>query len=598
MKIPKYISEGNINASELRTASVPDAINLSSVIGAVEERRVEFEREKEDAFRVFTENEKQRTSFEIDKKYSELSDKIASGGAYAKADKEFSDFYDKTVKSSLGRFGEDQSTASKVKLAYERQGFEYGMRLKSSIKKRAESDAIATAKQREEVYQRDFFNAQTPEEQKLAIQKYSSTISGLEASGIINDGQSRIQDFISNGVSQKAVFTAQTDPVAALEMVEQNKDMLDINKYISLRGSIKSKADNFNRAQELKRIRDLDKNNEPHNGATQEDVDGNELDASRQLESSQITIQEYEKNITETLAATGKVPTSVRNSMATSFSMSVDELTPDIARDIAMQSRIVSNAVRQNGGLVNGRKNGISKDMQLIASQISKKTGRGVDEFTAVRESLRKYNDPAFNSVYESAKKNLISQKQGYFGKSNYEGLMEEIRDEFDVDSNAAMLVRDRVIDDYAFARAMGASEEDAKDTAFEKNKGFVGNFNGVGVKLPPHKVTTLRNEEAWVGMAQKKLESINRPEFKDAKAVLQGDELTERAISKGYSVDKVPFRLFYKDTTGAMVPAMKTDENGNFTGEPVYVTGNAKMKKEPKEKLKLFKPLNFGVGS
>lgn len=562
MRIPTYTSQQGVNLSQLNTPQVA-SVDLSPALGAVQNQVEIANREKEEVKKVATEVERQKTGLEIDKKYAEIVDRISSGGSYSKAKKEFDDFYNKTVRRSVGTFGDDKLTAQRAMLDYERQGFSYGLKIQSAMKSRAKSDAIAAANQRMAGYEREFFNAETPEAQAEIIQKFNNTTSSLEASGIIDDGKQRLQKFISDGIRNKATHIAQENPTAGLAMVEQYKDALDVKSYVALRGTLKKAVDNYDFSNEVEDFIRGGSINEP----TQAAIDGHLEDVNRQLEVGQVDDAIYEQKISSAISSTGVVPTGLKQQISTLFAMSPDEINVASAASVARSARIVSSAAKSNAGLINRKDSGIDKTQRIISDMIVKKTNRGVDEMTAVRETLRKFNDPAFSSVYDDAKKDVMK-----LSGNKYQNFYEELQDGLDIENPG--LVMNDAVDIYATAIAGGASAGEATEQAVEQLKGRYGKFNGIDVEMPPHMVTSFQDEQTWIDMAQPIIDA-HFPELKGRiKPALSGDSVTRRDIQSGKKSSEIRFRLNYMTEGGLPVPLHDRE-----TGHPLYVQATPEMK-------------------
>lgn len=581
MRIPTYISERTVSAPQIETTRI-QPLKLDAVVGAIENQYQQAVKREEEDFQLFAETEAQRTQLAIDQKYAEIKDRIANGGSYAKAVQEFQSFYDATTKKSLSQFGDDRRgniASQKIGLQYEKSGVEYSLRLKDAVRSRAKSDAVASANVRLEAYQREFVEAKTPEEMENAIAKANSAIAGAWGG---DQGKAKAAKFVSQSLSLKALLMSQDDPLGAYEMVEQQKDSMDVEDYVPLRGVLKEKAADYDYAQEVQSNVDAFYGGEAVVEPDQEGVDAHERDATRQVAAGQMTTDQYEQNITNVITASGKVPAVVKSRIETAFASDHESITPQVAAEVARYSRIVDAATKSDATLINGTKGGLDKETQQIAKAIASKTARGIDEATAVRETLMKYNDPVFKEAYKDAK-SVITKVAVTGVKSPYTRFVNEAMDELDISEKGVALIRNDLVDDYATGRAMGMSPKDAKQMAFDRQRGVVGKFNGVDVLMPPHKVTTLRSEKKWKESAMAKIEQY-RSAVKEAgvydpyleniqEPVLFGDENTRRVIEEGGNVLDIPFRLGYKDENGNVVPITNP-----VTGELSYVVANPEM--------------------
>lgn len=569
MRIPTYVSDRTVVAPQINTPQVPEPIKLDPLIQIAEQKFGEYQKQQEEEFKLFAEAEAQRTGFEIDKLYAELSEKIDSGGSYANAQAEFQKKYESLTNGSLSKFGNDdrsRAASERIKLHYERSGLEYGLKIKSAVRARAKRDAAAAASQREEMALREFVSSTDP---AAAVQKFTQTVAGLEGAGVIarGEGRGKVARFVSKGMLLKAEMMAQSDPSAALAFVEQNKNSIDIDAYVSARGSLLKAAESQDLSASVDRAFEAYEKGEPVVEPSKQEVESVVEDTERQVQAQSMTQADLERRIVGTMVVSGKAPSSVKARIETAFMTSPEAVTPEAAKDIAMYARVVDKAVKQRATLVGGSKDSIDKETALVASTIARKTARGIDETTAVRETLMRFNDPNYKEVFEAAKKDLTTIKYGK--AAPYDKLVKNAIDELDTDAIGVSMVRSEIIDDYASNRALGMSHADAESAAIENQRGRIGKFNGVSVKLPPQNVTNFRNKKLWKEAAKKVL-SEQYPELGDVEPVLMGDDVTEGALRLGGNSLQVPFQVHYKVSDTVSVPV-----TSRKTGKPLYVTAD-----------------------
>lgn len=580
MRIPTYVSKHTVSAQQIQTPQIPEPVKLDSIIQGVEQQYDQYRQQEEEEFKLFAEAEAQRTSFEIDKLYADMADRIDQGGSYANAQAEFQKKYESLVNGSLSKMGNDDRSrmvAERMKLNYERSGLEYGLKIKSAIRSRAKRDAAAAASQREELALREFVSSDDP---TMAVQKFTQTVAGLEGAGVIarGEGKGKIARFVSKGILLKADMMAQTDPTAALDFVEKNKNSLDIEGYVSARGTLLKAVNAQGLSLSVDRAFAAYESGEPIIEPQKEDVEAVVEDSERQVQAQTMTQEILERRIVGAMVASGKAPDSVKARVETAFMTSPENITPESAKDIAMYARIVDTAVKSRATLVGGGKDNIDKETALVASTIARKTARGIDETTAVRETLMRFNDPNFKEVFEAAKKDLVTIKYGK--EAPYDKLVKTAAEELDTDMLGVSMVRSEIIDDYASNRALGMSHADAEKAAIDNQRGRIGKFNGATVLLAPQNITTIRDEYKWRASAQKKLAEVY-PKYSDYPAVLYGDDETQRMIAAGANTMEIPFRLGYKASNGIVVPL----ENPKVGG-PLYVTADPQIFKNLKSEF------------
>lgn len=220
MRIPTYTSERNIGAPQIQTPRVSGGVDLSAAINGFEYAAGIADKERQEKYNIFVAAESQRTGFELDQKYAELKDRIANGGSYANAEKEFQKFYEKTTQKSIARFGDDKNTAAKIMLDYERTGMEYGLRIKSAVKSRMKSDAVNAVNSRLDNLQLRLSNATNDAEMQLILGEAAQVYSRATNGGIIKSvsAQNGLRKMLNDAVNYKI----DRDPIGFLSDVEKN----------------------------------------------------------------------------------------------------------------------------------------------------------------------------------------------------------------------------------------------------------------------------------------------------------------------------------------------------------------------------------------
>lgn len=570
MRIPTYVSEGNLDSPRLQTARIAEPIDLSSTIRAVEQQAGYALEKQAQEWKTYTIAETQSAQLEIDTKYNELMERVKNGGSYATVEKEFEKFYKKRVGQSLQNLSQDPNTARLAQLDYNKQGVEYGMRLKNAISTRRKSDAIQAVNSRVEGWKREYIESTTPEAKMNVIQKFNSAISGLEGSGAISkgSGENKVKAFLADVKGMElSLIEANQGHLAASEFLEKNKEVFPVEAYVRQKieyGKI-AKAEAMQRMFEESVARDY----------SQEDVDEFEEVTAQQEAEEKISPEEFEQRLTYSIAQSGKVPKQMQRTMSGMMSVLPDTLTPERANEIARSARIITNSVAMEPALANGTQEGFGDSERITANMITKQINEGVDAYSAVKSVMMKRNDPNFSKLYKDARGDFLKNKK-------YPKYVDKIKDKLDLDDGSLSFVMTDIIDSFAESKMLGASDKDALNAAIEKAQGKTGKFNGQVVDYPPHKVTAYKDEQIWVDAANKALTKVmpeGDPLLGKVQPVLMGDARTVKALNSGLPSNQVPFVLYIKDENGGSYP-MTNPETGNL----IYVTADPKQKLSAKQ--------------
>lgn len=557
MRIPTYTSEQRVASPMLQTARVPEPIDLSAAINAVEEQAGIAVKKQQQDWNNYVVAETQNAQLDIDTKYSEIIDRIDAGGDYASAETDFQKFYEKRTKDSIGRLSQDPQAARLAQIDYKKRGVEYGLKLKDISRKKTKESSLNSVNLKTELALSRYAKADSEQEKQRILSGIGDDLSMLEATGVLpeNVGKLEYLKIINNAKELDLNFiTAQQGATAGLNYLEQNKDLFSGESYIANRISLENKLvdeyDDITLEDFMSGVSDI----EP----TQDAVDG----YTERAVSGLTDQQQIEQKISSVITSTGKVPKNVKASLAGMFEVLPENINAQNASQAASAARIITASIDANPALVNKSDTGFNEQTRLAARMITNQTRAGVDETTAVKNVLTKLNDPIFSEVYKKSRNEVIKPDR-------YTKFHEKLKKKLDLSDYGVGIVRSDALDIYSYSRAMGMSEDAALDATIKELDGRVGEFNGVEVLLPPHKVTGYQSEFDWMQAAQAKLDEIYPEMAGQYMPVLQGDYVTERMLKEGKPSSEIPFVLAYKDVYGGTTPATRDGQTIRITASP-----------------------------
>lgn len=206
MRIPVYEQQRSVSAPQVRATEIAKPLDLSKAVDFVENRYEQGLKEKEQGDKLFAANEMSRVDIALQQKYAEIEARIADGGDYAEAEKEYAEFFNETTNESMQRFGSTDMRSAGVKLDYEKTGVEYGLRLKGSVRNRAKADAADNFNMKIDLYGAKISNAANPAERGAIAYEVSSEISKAVSLGVMSadEGELKLRTFITNSVNDYA----------------------------------------------------------------------------------------------------------------------------------------------------------------------------------------------------------------------------------------------------------------------------------------------------------------------------------------------------------------------------------------------------------
>lgn len=230
MRIPVYEQQRGVSAPQVRTTQVAPPLDLGQAIGIIENKYEQGVKEQEQGRKIFAANEMSRVDLELSKKYAEIQERIASGGDYASADKEFNKFFDQTTKESVQRLGPTDIIAAGAQTDYQRAGVEYGLKLKSAIRSRAKSDASDNLNLSLATLEIELSNAKSEAERLAITGKMTSKIAKGASLGLYSAADGKLK--IMKIADKSATDFAKADPDGFINDVQTNPDKYKGVPYI------------------------------------------------------------------------------------------------------------------------------------------------------------------------------------------------------------------------------------------------------------------------------------------------------------------------------------------------------------------------------
>lgn len=266
--------------------------------------------------------------FELEDAHQKMIESIQNGGSYAGAEEK----YQETYNSVLGKYGKvfsgDPLENEKAMADYSRIGLGHTIQLRNAISSRRKSDARQAYSLRKEQAASVFL-----ENPQKAIEMLTGATAGLQSVGVVNgDGaKAEIAQFVKQNTANKIQYFAQNnpnDPKSVLEMIEAEKENLDVDTYLNIRGNVLNEIE---RQDTLKNAYD----NVINGGADakQSDVD---LVFNSVLESGiSADSPEFASSLIEISARTNKFPTQVEKQLESIIFLPSENITSEQAKTFA-----------------------------------------------------------------------------------------------------------------------------------------------------------------------------------------------------------------------------------------------------------------------
>lgn len=520
MRIPQYEQQVNTpNAPQFNQIADVRNDNLGEIADGLEQVYKVKLQEQEEAQKTAFFQADNSIKMGLYKAKAELMDKIKNGGSYANAEAEYQKQHDLIIAQFGSAFDADKSGNTKLRALseYQADGLQNIMSIRDSVTSRRKSDTAASANLRSEQLGQQLAMAKTPEEADAIRKQMTSLYAGATAAMGDNpaEGKLRARKAIQGAEANRISLFAQNNsknPTAILQEVEKSKDLLDIDTYIFMRGSALNEVEKLNTVDSVySYLRDPSTNTPPK----QESIDMfYESEINQKFKNNEISLLDYETEVVKSSVALNKIPTQVRNQVASFYSMEPAQMSNDDLKTVASLSRIISNVSDKASRLTEGT---IPKEDLAKAQLINRRMEAGMDvraAFSAMKNAMdadesRKIYAKAANEARALLIKNKISS---------------------DIPSYANMDFMDAYVD----ARLVSATESEAQTLAEKQTKNLYQDFNGVKVKDAVTKYSIF-DEKTWVAEANSAYEKVNGEKVpNDIKLGVYADGQTKKQIAEG----------------------------------------------------------------
>lgn len=520
MRIPQYEQQVNTpNAPQFNQIADVRNDNLGAIADGLEQVYKVKLQEQEEAQKTAFFQADNSIKMGLYKAKAELMDKIKNGGSYANAEAEYQKAHDAIIAQFGSAFDADKSGNTKLRALseYQADGLQNVMAIRDSVTSRRKSDTAASANLRSEQLGQQLAIAKTPEEADAIRKQMTSLYAGATAAMGDNpaEGKLRARRAIQGAEANRISLFAQNNsknPTAILQEVEKSKDLLDIDTYISMRGSALNEVEKLNTVDSVySYLRDPSTNTPPK----QESIDiFYESEINQKFKNNEISLLDYESSVVQSSVALNKVPTQIRNQVASFYAMEPAQMSNDDLETVASLSRMVSNISDKASRLTEGT---IPKEDVAKAQLINRRMEAGMDvraAFSAMKNAMdaeesRKIYAKAANEARALLTKNKISS---------------------DIPSYANMDFMDAYVD----ARLVSATESEAQILAEKQTKNLYQDFNGVKVKDAVTKYSKF-DEKTWVAEANNAYEKVNGEKVSDdIKLGVYADSKTKKQIAEG----------------------------------------------------------------
>lgn len=236
MRIPVYEQQRSVSAPQIRATEVAKPLDLSKAIDFVENRYEQGVKEKERGDKLFAANEMSRVDIALQQKYAEIEARIADGGDYAEAEKEYADYFNETTNESMQRFGPTTMLSAGVKSDYQRSGLEYGLKIKGAVRQRAKADASDNFNTKLELYMGEASNISSGNQRFSVMNKMTDEISKAVSMGVMSKAEADGKLLkLANDVNN---FYIENNPIEFLQDYKANpksySDVAGLDKKVKL----------------------------------------------------------------------------------------------------------------------------------------------------------------------------------------------------------------------------------------------------------------------------------------------------------------------------------------------------------------------------
>lgn len=529
MRIPQYEQQVNTpNAPQFSQIADVRNDNLSVIADGLNEVYKVKLKEQEEAQKTAFFQADTSIQMALDKAKFDIAERIKNGGSYTNAEAEYQKAHDAAIAEFSSAFDADKSGNTKLRAMaeYQSRGLDNLMSLRDMVTARRKSDTAASANLRAEQLSQQMLDA-TPEQAENIKKQIASLYASATAAtgGSPDEGRLKAMKAIQGAEQNRYQLFMQNNaenPQAQLDEIERlhNEKLVDTDFYIQARGNamhgiaVLGSVDKVN-----KYISDPVSTKRP----TQQDVD---LTFQKYAQDNQQLISsnpaQYENDVISLSLQTGSMPTPIKNQAASYLGTYRQDMSQSDAATTAQSARIVS-AISNNGLMMNKENGGFDKETIAKADLINRRVEAGMNEYDAVSSVMSMYDDETARKAYQSGRTKILSEIAS--GKTEL-----PITDNQDA--------RARYIDLVSEQTSIGASLDEAKDTAKDKLENEFGEFNGVTVRNPPQKVPingVFYNEDYFINAAKVAYDNITTAPLPDnARLIVQGDRETQRMVMAG----------------------------------------------------------------
>lgn len=568
MRIPTYDAQTNLVTPQLNTPRVADPIDLSKAIDFVENQYEQGRREREQAYKLFAANETSRAQLAIDQEYAKAQEAIQNGD-YG-AEKRFQKFYDATVKESVNRLRDNPAAATSASFDYQRSGVEYGLRLKNSVRSKMKADAISNHNALIEQNYKQYVYAESEIERSAALTKINDLHAKATTAGLMSKAKAEesLKDTISRAELDRIKLMGQTNPSAALDSLEAQKEMFSVDQYISQRSALENR---------LNTVRSFEA--AVNSGVTPKQSDVDYVFAEYASNPENLSSEKVVQFINQTRS----VPTNIKNIARSALFQDLTDASQEQLLEVYNVANIVVEA--QKNPLIKNLENAFNKDTEAVAASIVEKVDAGIPIETAVKSVTKIYSDPDRLSLYNTAKKEALKELSSDVNKIRTQSgkVLDNSLFFGSGSENFDPKIINDYVDYYAQRRALMDNEKTAKEYAQQKVKETYDEFRGVTVKQPPHMLFPQYTKESWEEMAsevenQYRNQGQIRP---DETLLLVSGSATMAAVqnlkntNQPITPDNVPFFVVAASSDKTFRPVMAEVEiDGVQTMRPKVVYG------------------------
>jgi hypothetical protein len=522
MKIPQYQSQVNAPSAP-QFNNIADVRNdsLAVVADGLDKIYQIKLKEQEEAKKTAFFQADTSIKMGIAKAKFDLMESIKNGGSYADAEAKYQKAHDTTIAQYASAFDADESGNTKLRAMseYQADGLNNLLSIRDAVTSRRRSDTASAASNRLDMLRDEYALADTPEKLEEVKSKMSSTLAGLSATGIItgDEGKQRLRNAIQGAESQRLeLFRQNNTPDAFLQEVEKSKSLLDVNDYITKRGTA---LNDIAKVDSVNSVKSYLQNPAAFPEPKQQSVDMFYEEELRPLRDQSLT--EYEAAVISNSAALNKVPSQVRNQVASYYAMEPASMNESDLQTVASLSRMVSGISDRASRITESE---LPKEDIAKARLITRRMDAGIDVRTAMTSMKNAMDSPESKKIYTQA----ASESRSILMQKKIAGDLYETDDK--IPSYASM----DFIDFYADQRVLGASIEEAKDIAEKELFKRYKDFNGVKAKDPATSFSIF-NEESWVSQANAAYQQyIGVSPDDKTRLVVYADSKTKAQIASG----------------------------------------------------------------